>query len=186
MNSRKKRFVNPIRIEVTRRARTETILGKSPAISNGHQPPRADYPYTAVVYVTWRNFYVDSDSLIQGILSVSQSHKPSIAGRVVPCPCPPGVWTPMAGWPPPWSGTRWWTPAGPSCPAWRSPPPYWPRRVLGAPCVFPKYHSNSVHKAGRPHWGNYLTIWLLAGCWGGAGRICWVGRKVKAVQGWHQ
>ena len=45
MNSRKKRFVNPIKIEVTRRARTETILGKSPAICNGHQPPRADDPY---------------------------------------------------------------------------------------------------------------------------------------------
>ena len=24
----------------------ETILGKLPAILNGHQPPRADYPYT--------------------------------------------------------------------------------------------------------------------------------------------
>ena len=39
VNSRKKRFVNPIKIEVTRRARTETNLGKSPAIPNGHQPP---------------------------------------------------------------------------------------------------------------------------------------------------
>ena len=38
-NSRKKRFVNPIKIEVTRRSRMETILGKSPAIFNGHQPP---------------------------------------------------------------------------------------------------------------------------------------------------
>ena len=46
MNSRKKRFVNPIKIEVTRRARTEMILGKSPAIYNGHQPPRADDPYS--------------------------------------------------------------------------------------------------------------------------------------------
>ena len=41
----KKRFVNPIKMEVTRRARTETILGKSPAIFNGHQPPQADDPY---------------------------------------------------------------------------------------------------------------------------------------------
>ena len=45
----KKRFVNPIKIEVTQRARTETILGKSPAISNGHQPPRADYPYMDIL-----------------------------------------------------------------------------------------------------------------------------------------
>ena len=45
MNSRKKRFVNPVKIEVTRRARMEMILGKSPAIFNGHQPPRADDPY---------------------------------------------------------------------------------------------------------------------------------------------
>ena len=45
VNSRKKRIVNPIKIEVTRRARTETILGKSPAIFNGHQPTRADYQY---------------------------------------------------------------------------------------------------------------------------------------------
>ena len=45
VNSRKKRIVNLIKIEVTRRARTETILGKSPAIFNGHQPPRADDPY---------------------------------------------------------------------------------------------------------------------------------------------
>ena len=47
VNSRKKRFVNPIKIEVTQRARMETILGKSPAILNGHQPPRADYPYVS-------------------------------------------------------------------------------------------------------------------------------------------
>ena len=46
VNSRKKRIVNPIKIEVTRRARTEMILGKSPVIFNGHQPPRADYTYT--------------------------------------------------------------------------------------------------------------------------------------------
>ena len=26
----------------------ETILGKFPAIFNGHQPPRADYPYELV------------------------------------------------------------------------------------------------------------------------------------------
>ena len=39
MNRRKKRFENPIKIEVTRRARMATILGKPPAISNGHQPP---------------------------------------------------------------------------------------------------------------------------------------------------
>ena len=45
VSSRKKQFVNPIKIEGIRRARTETILGKSPAILNGHQPPRADYPY---------------------------------------------------------------------------------------------------------------------------------------------
>ena len=48
VNSRKKRFVNPIKIEVTRRARTETILGKSPAIFNGHQPPRVLDPYRRV------------------------------------------------------------------------------------------------------------------------------------------
>ena len=47
MNSKKKRFVNPMKIEVTQRARTETILGKSPVILNGHQPPRANYPYYA-------------------------------------------------------------------------------------------------------------------------------------------
>ena len=35
MNSRKKRFVNPIKIEVTRRARTETILGKPLQFSMG-------------------------------------------------------------------------------------------------------------------------------------------------------
>ena len=45
VNSRKKRFVNPIKIGVTRRARIETIWGKAPAIFNGHQPPRADDPY---------------------------------------------------------------------------------------------------------------------------------------------
>ena len=45
---RKKWFVNPIKIKVTRRARTETILGKSPAIFNGHQPPRADDPYMCI------------------------------------------------------------------------------------------------------------------------------------------
>ena len=49
MNSRKKRIVNLIKIEATRRARTETILGKSPAIFNGHQPPRADYPYDDII-----------------------------------------------------------------------------------------------------------------------------------------
>ena len=27
----------------------ETILGKSPAIFNGHQPPRAVYPYVEMV-----------------------------------------------------------------------------------------------------------------------------------------
>ena len=54
VNSRKKRFVNPIKIEVTRRARTETILGKSPAIFNEHQPPRADDPYVDFTY-----FYKD-------------------------------------------------------------------------------------------------------------------------------
>ena len=51
MNSRKKRFVNPIEIEVIKSARMETILGKSPAICNGHQPPRADYPYISKKYV---------------------------------------------------------------------------------------------------------------------------------------
>ena len=35
MNSRKKQFVNPIKIEVTRRARTETILGKPLQFSMG-------------------------------------------------------------------------------------------------------------------------------------------------------
>ena len=29
----------------------ETILGKSPAIFNGHQPPRADYPYMKIVQI---------------------------------------------------------------------------------------------------------------------------------------
>ena len=28
----------------------ETILGKTPAISNGHQPSRAIYPYAAIVF----------------------------------------------------------------------------------------------------------------------------------------
>ena len=51
VNSRKKQFVNPIKINVTRRARTERILGKSPAILNEHQPPRADYPYALVTFV---------------------------------------------------------------------------------------------------------------------------------------
>ena len=45
VNSRKKRFVNPIKIELTRSVRMETTLGKAPAIYNGHQPPRAVYPY---------------------------------------------------------------------------------------------------------------------------------------------
>ena len=45
MNSKKKPFVHPIKIEVTRKARTETILGKAPAIFNGPQPPQADDPY---------------------------------------------------------------------------------------------------------------------------------------------
>ena len=47
-NSRKKQFVNPIKIEVTRWARIETILGEAPAIVNRHQPPRAVYPYICV------------------------------------------------------------------------------------------------------------------------------------------
>ena len=38
-------FVNPIKIGVTQRARMETILGKAPAIFNGHEPPRGVYPY---------------------------------------------------------------------------------------------------------------------------------------------
>ena len=45
VNSRKKRFVNPIQIGVTQRAKMERILGMTPAISNGHQPPRAVDPY---------------------------------------------------------------------------------------------------------------------------------------------
>ena len=43
--------IDTLKIEVTQRARTETILGKSPPISNGHQPPRADYPYGVVVFI---------------------------------------------------------------------------------------------------------------------------------------
>ena len=58
MNSRKKEFVNPIKIEVTRRARTETILGKSSAIFNGHQPPRADDPYGAFENKLFENTFV--------------------------------------------------------------------------------------------------------------------------------
>ena len=46
MKSSKKRFVNPIKIEVTQSIRMETNLGKAPAISNGLQPPRAVYPHT--------------------------------------------------------------------------------------------------------------------------------------------
>ena len=59
MNSRKKRFVNPIKIEVTRSARMETILGKFPAIFNGHQPPRADDPYVPcrVLVNDFREFF---------------------------------------------------------------------------------------------------------------------------------
>ena len=45
VNSRKKWFVNSIKIGVTRRARMEIILGKTPAISNAHQPPRAVDPW---------------------------------------------------------------------------------------------------------------------------------------------
>ena len=45
VNSGRKRFVNPIKIELTRSVRMETTLGKAPAIYNGHQPPRAVYPY---------------------------------------------------------------------------------------------------------------------------------------------
>ena len=36
VNSRKKRFVNPIKIAVTRSDRMETTLGKTPAIFNGN------------------------------------------------------------------------------------------------------------------------------------------------------
>ena len=45
VNSRKKRFVNPMQIEVIRIARMETLFGKFHAIFNGHQPPRAVNPY---------------------------------------------------------------------------------------------------------------------------------------------
>ena len=31
------------------RGRAETILGKCPAILNGHQPPLADYPYKDLI-----------------------------------------------------------------------------------------------------------------------------------------
>ena len=63
MNSRKKRFVNPIKIEVTRRARTEMILGKSPAIYNGYQPPRADDPYTAIVVIFYSNAGLEKNKM---------------------------------------------------------------------------------------------------------------------------
>ena len=55
-----KQFVNPIKIEVTRRARRETILGKSPAISNGHQPPRAEYPYECSYECSYKYSYGNS------------------------------------------------------------------------------------------------------------------------------
>ena len=64
----KKRFVNLIKIGVTRRARMEIILGKTPVISNGHQPPRAVDPYVvtiprqtrwsrnwSIIFFTWIN-----------------------------------------------------------------------------------------------------------------------------------
>ena len=57
MNSRKKRFVNPIKIEVTRKARTEMILGKYLAIFNGHQPPRADDPYNMWSKECWSKIH---------------------------------------------------------------------------------------------------------------------------------
>ena len=41
-------------IEVTRSARMETILGKSPAIFNGHQPPRTVYPYMDTLSVFFK------------------------------------------------------------------------------------------------------------------------------------
>ena len=39
VNSRKKWFVNPIKIGVTQRFRMEIIFAKTPAIFNGHHPP---------------------------------------------------------------------------------------------------------------------------------------------------
>ena len=52
VNRRKKRFVNPIKIEVTRRARMETILGKSPATSSSRLPI---YVGSHVIFLTRRN-----------------------------------------------------------------------------------------------------------------------------------
>ena len=44
VNSRKKLFVNLIKIGVIQSAKMETILEKAPAFFNVHQPPRAVYP----------------------------------------------------------------------------------------------------------------------------------------------
>ena len=46
--------IEKIKIEVTRRARMETTLGKSLAIFNGLQPPRADDPYTNEIWPSIR------------------------------------------------------------------------------------------------------------------------------------
>ena len=45
VNSRKKRFVNPIEIEVTQSIRIKKNLGKASAMSKGHHHPRAVYSY---------------------------------------------------------------------------------------------------------------------------------------------
>ena len=69
VNSRKKRFVNPRKIEVIRSGRMEKILGKSPAIFIGHQPPRAVYPYVIQI----RSGLEDSD--FQGAHKINHFNK---------------------------------------------------------------------------------------------------------------
>ena len=60
----KKTIVNPIKVVVTQSARMETIIRKATAIFNGHQPPRAVFPYIcAAITFSQKNFLIQAATL---------------------------------------------------------------------------------------------------------------------------